>query len=176
MKQYLPILFATLLLCAPDLKAQTEHDSIRINPQFMNALDRAFSFDAPRAAEISPFSPEKPDKELLHQWVKDPKAEKIATTLPYSTNICIPGLTDHGFAKDIYLWQSGRSDLGVMNTPALTISGLDVNTFLYEHLTPEGRALSKSRALCASAKEVMDRYYPISGTPLLAKADTLARR
>lgn len=155
------------------LFAQNESDTIRINPQFLNALDHTFSFTAPIASPITTIQPERPDKELLHQWVKDPKATEIATVSKFPTIINIPGLSDHGYAKDIYLWQSKDSDLGVPKSPTATLSGLDVNGFLYDHLSPEGRSLRKSHALCASAKEVMDKYYPISGTPLLAKTDTL---
>jgi len=53
-------------------------------------------------------------------------------------------------------------------------SGLDINGFLSQYLTKEGRTLRKSRDLAKSCKEIMDKFFPISNQPIYSKEDTIA--
>ena len=94
----------------------------------------------------------------------------------YPTIINIPGLSDGGFAKGIVAWRSKKNpDLMILNTGnGFVASGLDVNAFLSQYLTKEGRTLRKSRDLAESCKDIMDKFFPISGSALFSKDDSLA--
>lgn len=181
------------------LYAQTGEagDSIRINPKFMEELNRAFTFD-PIAAPI-----EVPDdvltREQLHQWV-GPADETDTNTGPSKTKKYDP--TDPNrfdstyFALKMYLvdfckWQPTCNN--VISIPGLgalsdglqhygkhvhsTKSGgialqLDVNA-LAKYVRPSQIRLRKSRALAEKSKPLMDKFFPIEGSPLYSTEDTL---
>jgi len=172
------VLIATLLFVSNTICAQNENDSIHISTDFLNELDNTFGFkqEKPRIAHINTIEALKPDTDLLHQWVKDPNAKGIATVSKYPYLLNIPGLTDGGFAKGIVVWRSKNNpDLMIMNTGnGIVASGLDVNAFLSQYLTEEGRTLRKSRELSKSCKEIMDKFFPIDGSALFSKDDSLA--
>lgn len=173
-------LAALMQACPLSLMAQRDSDSIRINADFLKELDEAFGFrnERPHAAPINTIEAVKPDTELLHQWVKDPRSKTIATVSTIPMQVNIPGLTDGGFAKGIVAWRSKRHpDLMLLNTgQGYAVSGIDVNGFLSQYLTKEGRTLRRSRELAASCKEIMDKFFPISGSALFSKDDSLALR
>jgi hypothetical protein len=174
----LTAIIAILLTSQFSLIAQSDEDSVHISTNFLKELDNAFGFrnEKPKYAELNTIEAIKPDTELLHQWVKDPKANMIATVSNIPTKVNIPGLTDGGFSKDLVLWRSKRHpDLMLLNTGnGVVASGLDINGFLSKYLTKEGRTLRKSRDLAESCKQIMDRFYPISGNPIFSKEDTMA--
>lgn len=173
----LAVIIAVLLTARCSLHAQSDSDSVHISTDFLKELDQAFGFknEKPRIATINTIEAIKPDSELLHQWVKEPGANQIATVSKYPTILNIPGITDGGFAKDIVLWRSkSHPDLMLLNTGnGVVASGLDINGFLSQYLTKEGRTLRKSRSLAESCKEIMDKFFPISGEPIYSKDDTL---
>ncbi len=171
------VIVTVILATSFSLYAQSDSDSVHISTDFLNELDHAFGFqnERPKMANINTIEAIKPDSELLHLWVKDPKAEQIATVSKYPTIVNIPGITDRGFAKGVVLWRSQRNpDLMLLNTGnGVVASGLDINGFLSQYLTEEGRTLRKSRSLAESCKELMDKFFPISGEPIYSKDDTL---
>ena len=87
----------------------------------------------------------------------------------------IPGLSNGEFAKGIVAWRSKKNpDLMILNTGnGFVTSGLDVNAFLSQYLTKEGRTLRKSRDLAESCKDIMDKFFPISGSALFSKDDSV---
>lgn len=173
------ILVVFLASCL-SIKAQNEkeNDSVHISTDFLNELDNAFGFqnEKPKIATINTIEAVKPDTELLHLWVKDPNAKGIATVSKYPGVVNIPGLSDGGFSKGIVAWRSKKNpDLMILNTGnGYVASGLDINAFLSQYLTKEGRTLRKSRDLSESCKEIMDKFFPISGSALFSKDDSLA--
>ena len=181
---FLPIrsitVVAVFLASYLSLMAQGEDgsDSIHISTDFLKELDNAFGFqnEKPQFAPINTIEPVQLDTELLHLWVKDPNAKGIATVSKYPYIVNIPGLTDGGFAKGIVAWRSKKNpDLMILNTGnGFVASGLDINAFLSQYLTKEGRTLRKSRDLSESCKDIMDKFFPISGSALFSKDDSLA--
>lgn len=174
-----PIAFlAVLFVSCISLVAQNESDSIHISTDFLNELDNTFGFknERPKIANINTIEAIIPDSQMLHQWVKDPNAKGIATVSKYPTIVNIPGLSNGEFAKGIVAWRSKNNpDLMILNTGnGYVASGLDVNAFLSQYLTKEGRTLRKSRELSESCKDIMDKYFPISGSALFTKDDSLA--
>ena len=169
---------AVVLTSCFRLTAQSDSDSIHISTDFLNELDNAFGFknETPRTANLNTFKAIKPDTNLLHLWVKDPNAKSIATVSKYPTIVNIPGLTDGGFSKNVVVWRSKKNpDLMILNSGnGYVVSGLDVNAFLSQYLTKEGRTLRKSRELAESCKDIMDKFFPISGNALFSKDDSLA--
>ena len=174
----LVVITAAVLSSCIRLTAQSENDSIHISPDFLNELDNTFGFksERPKIAVINTIESIKPDSEMLHQWVKDPNAKGIATVSKYPTIVNIPGLSNGEFAKGIVAWRSKKNpDLMILNTGnGFVASGLDVNAFLSQYLTKEGRTLRKSRDLAESCKDIMDKFFPISGSALFSKDDSLA--
>ena len=172
------VIISVLLSSCLRLTAQSEKDSIHISTDFLNELDNTFGFksERPKIANINTIEAIKPDSEMLHQWVKDPNAKGIATVLKYPTIINIPGLSNGEFAKDIVVWRSKNNpDLMILNTGnGNVVSGLDVNAFLSQYLTKEGRTLRKTRELSESCKDIMDKFFPINGSALFSKDDSLA--
>jgi len=175
---HLAAIAAVLLFSQNLVFAQRDSDSIHISNRFLKELDNVFGFqnEKPKIVEFNTIEAIKPDSELLHQWVKDPNAGEIATVSKYPTTLNIPGLSDGGFYKGLILWRSKRNpDLMLLNTGnGVVASGLDVNGFLSKYLTKEGRTLRKSRELNASCKDIMDKFFPISGNPIFSKEDTMA--
>lgn len=172
------LLLAILPLSNLPLSAQRDSDSVHLSTRFLEELDNAFGFpnERPQAASINTIRPVPLDSELLHLWVKDPRAEGIATVSKIPMSVSIPGLTDGGFAKGIVAWRPKKDpDLMLLNTGnGYVVSGIDIKALLSAYLTKEGRTLRKSRALAASCKEVMDRFFPISGNAIFSKDDSLA--
>ena len=172
------VITAVILSSCFSLMAQNESDSIHISTDFLNELDNTFGFknERPKIANINTIEAIKPDSELLHQWVKDPNAKGIATVSKYPTIVNIPGLSNGEFAKGIVAWRSKKNpDLMILNTGnGFVASGLDVNAFLSQYLTKEGRTLRKSRDLSESCKDIMDKFFPINGSALFSKDDSLA--
>jgi hypothetical protein len=170
--------FAVCLFLHTSLFAQDENDSIHISVDFLKELDNTFGFqhEKPRIAHINTIEAIKPDSELLHQWVKDPNAHGIATVSKYPMTVNIPGLSNGEFAKGIVVWRSKNNpDLMLLNTGnGIVASGLDINGFLSQYLTQEGRTLRKSRDLSKSCKEIMDKFFPIDGNALFSKDDSIA--
>lgn len=167
-----------ILASCLSLMGQSENDSIHISTDFWKELDNAFGFqtEKPKIANINTIEAVKPDTELLHLWVKDPNAKGIATVSKYPTIVNIPGLTDGGFSKGIVAWRSKKNpDLMILNTGnGYVASGLDINAFLSQYLTKEGRTLRKTRELSESCKDIMDKFFPINGSALFSKDDSLA--
>ena len=160
------VITAVILSSCLSLMAQNESDSIHISTDFLKELDNTFGFknERPKIANINTIEAIKPDSELLHQWVKDPNAKGIATVSKYPTIV------------NIVAWRSKKNpDLMILNTGnGFVASGLDVNAFLSQYLTKEGRTLRKSRDLAESCKDIMDKFFPISGSALFSKDDSLA--
>ena len=152
-------LIAWFLAFPFSLMAQSENDSIHISTDFLNELENSFGFqkEKPKFAPINTIKAIKPDSELLHLWVKDPNANVIATRSKYPMTIYIPGLSNGEFAKGI-------------NVPR----GYDFNALLSQYLTEEGRTLRHSRDLAKSYKDIMDKFFPIDGSALFNKDDSLA--
>ena len=169
---------AVLLASCLSLMAQNESDSVHISTDFLKELDNTFGFQSerPKIANINTIEGIKPDSEMLHQWVKDPNAKGIATVSKYPTILNIPGLSNGEFAKGIVAWRSKNNpDLMILNTGnGYVASGLDVNAFLSQYMTKEGRTLRKSRDLSESCKDIMDKFFPINGSALFSKDDSLA--
>ena len=178
----IPLLHAALiawLFAFPfSLMAQSENDSLHISVDFLKELDNTFGFqhEKPKIAHINTIEAIKPDSELLHQWVKDPNAHGIATVSKYPMIVNIPGLSNGEFAKGIVVWRSKNNpDLMLLNTGnGIVASGLDINGLLSQYLTQKGRTLRHSRDLAKSCKDIMDKYFPIDGSALFTKDDSLA--
>lgn len=134
-------------------------DSIRINPEFMKALDKAFSFDQPLQAPIK-VPNDVLTREQLHEWVGPIENSKSPT-------INIPGLG--GFTDGLQHygkhWHSVKEG-GVGCT-------FDFNA-LAKYIRPSEIRLRKMRSLAASAKETMDKLFPMEGKPLYSVSDTVA--
>lgn len=169
---------AVLFMFPISLIAQNDNDSIHISTDFLKELDNTFGFqhEKPKIAHINTIEAVKPDSEMLHQWVKDPRAHGIATISKYPGIVNIPGLSNGEFAKGIVVWRSkSNPDLMLLNTGnGIVASGLDINGFFSQYLTEEGRTLRKSRDLANSCKEIMDKFFPIDGNALFTKDDSLA--
>lgn len=169
---------AVLFIQPNSLIAQNDNDSIHISTDFLKELDNTFGFkqEKPKIAHINTIEAIKPDSEMLHQWVMDPKANGIATVSKYPTMVNIPGLSNGEFAKGVVVWRSKKNpDLMIINSGnGSALSGIDVNGFLSQYLTQEGRTLRHSRDLAKSCKDIMDKFFPIDGNALFTKDDSLA--
>lgn len=192
------LLVMLLIMNSQRLAAQGAEsgDSIRINPKFMEELDKAFSF-GPVEAPIKV-----PDnvltREQLHEWVGP--VEGAATNYGGSRKKYDP--TDPNrfdstyFALKMYMvdfckWQPIVKDAVVIPglggfTDGLQHYGkychstkeggvgctLDVNA-LAKYLRPSEIRLRKSRALAEKTKVQMDKIFPMEGEPVLPDKDTL---
>ena len=155
---------------------------IRLSPSFMKELEKAFSFD-PREAKITP-----PDdvltREQLHEWVGKPdsvqvlqggrsKREKFDSTyfalkmyipefckpIPMPDNrIYIPGITDHGFSRNL--------------PKSSALVTFDLNA-LAPYVRPKEIKIRKLRELASRARLTMDKFLPMEGAPLYTKQDSL---
>ena len=159
-----------------------EDGEIRLSPNFMKELERAFSFD-PREEKITP-----PDdiltREQLHEWVGKPdtslvledgkpKRERFDSTyfalkmyipefckpIPKADNrIFIPGITDHSFSR---------------NLPKHGLQFVfDVNA-LAPYVRPKEIRKRKLREFANRARPTMDKFLPAEGAPLYTKQDSL---
>lgn len=146
--------------CVMPVKAQNREsgDSIRINPKFLKELESAFSFEPIQAPIKVPN--DVLTREQLHEWVGPVEDKKSLT-------INIPGLG--GFTDGLQHygkhWHSIKEG-GIGCT-------LDVNA-LAKYIRPSEIRLRKMRSLAESAKETMDKLYPIEGKPLYSISDTAA--
>lgn len=138
---------------------QGEEDSVRINPKFLKELDNAFSLDGQQSVKITTIEAEKPDREMLRQWVKPADVTGKAGDMPMA--IEIPGLSGEDLRKAAYMWYSSKHKIGVLQNAPNAISGLDVKGFLSRHLTQKGRQLAASRKLAEDSRVTMEACYPL---------------
>lgn len=167
-------------------------DSIRINPKFMEELDRALSFGPVEAPIVVP--DDVLTREQLHEWVgpvegvtggkrngkydpTDPNrfdSTYFALKMylvdfckwqPFVNEISIPGLG--GFTDGL---QHYGKHLHSTKSGGIAAT-VDVNA-LSKYIRPSQIRLRKSRALAEKSKAVMDKFFPMEGEPLYSISDT----
>ena len=188
---WLMLLFEAAPLLAQNTEAE---DSIRLNPKFMEELDRAFSFE-PIEAPIAV-----PDdvltREQLHEWVGPidgvPESKRNGKYDPTDPN----RFDSTYFALKMYLvdfckWQPIVKEINIPGLGGFTdglqhygkhwhstktggmAATIDVNA-LSKYVRPSQIRLRKSKALADKSRAIMDKLFPIEGEPVYSTADTMA--
>lgn len=167
-------------------------DSIRINPKFMEELDRAFSFDPIEAPIVVP--DDVLTREQLREWVGPidgvPEVKRRGKYDPTDPN----RFDSTYFALKMYLvdfckWQPIVKEVQIPGLDGFT-DGLqhygkhchstktggigvtiDVNA-LSKYVRPSQIRLRKSRELAERSKAMMDKFFPMEGEPFYSNSDT----
>lgn len=188
---WLMVLFGAMPLLAQNNEAG---DSIRLNQKFMEELDKAFSFSPIEAPIVVPN--DVLTREQLHEWVgpienlpEGSQSRKYDPTDPnrfdstyfalkmYLVEFCkwqpivneikIPGLG--GFADGLQHYGKNLQS-AKMGGMAITF---DFNA-LSKYIRPSQIKLRKSRGLAEKSKPLMDKIFPMEGSPFYSISDTIA--
>lgn len=174
------------------LDAETR-DSIRLNPKFMEELNRAFSLDPVEAPIVVP--DDVLTREQLHEWV-GPVEDEAGARRSGKYDPTDPNRFDSTyFALKMYLvefckWQPAVNEISIPGLQCLTDglqhygkyahstptggigATIDVNA-LSKYVRPSEIRLRKSRALADKSRATMDKFFPLDGEPIYSAPDTM---